>query len=118
MENSVSKMVNDVPKVNYHELDDLLIDKIVESGAMRFTTDAKLNRMALKCVLLANNNSYPNIYLPPDIQNTIYKYIANGILQMSYEYETGKYLNLEVTFDETQIKEIKEIKKEKGEISR
>lgn len=107
------------------ELDNLLIDKVVKSGVIKFTADDEINRMAIKCMLFASNSAYPNkegtydnVYLPPDINNTTYIYKGNGILIMQFKDKEGKEISLNVEFDGTQIKGIKEVPIEKEEISR
>ena len=97
------------------ELDELLVDKIVESNTMYFTPDEKMNRATIKAVLFASNTEYydsdgiyKDIYLPPTIKNTSYKYSGTGCLIITYENRVGETVNVEITYDENSIKEIKE----------
>ncbi len=98
--------------LNVDELDHALIDKIVSSNALRFTTNEQLNRMAIKCVLFASSNPYPRldnedelIYLPSDIKNTAYEYVKDGLLKMTYTTVDGEQVSLEMPFDENGINE-------------
>jgi hypothetical protein len=97
------------------EIDELLVDKIVESNTMYFTPDEEMNRATIKAVLFASNKGYydfdgiyEDIYLPPTIKNTNYKYSGNGYLIITYENRDGETVNVGITYDENGIKEIKE----------
>ena len=69
-----------------HRLDDLLAEKIAESGALgTFSSNKKLNKMAIKAILHADRNtfassedSFNTFYLPGCIATTRYEYSESG----------------------------------------
>lgn len=104
---------------NTDELDDLLIQKIEESRAIKsFSNNTQLNRMALKSILLGNNNSYyrldgicEDLYLPKNIGGTKYYYYSKedqGNLIMSYTDKYGRNENIKVKFNKEKITSIGE----------
>ncbi|MBR3552522.1 MAG: hypothetical protein IKN72_03930 [Clostridia bacterium] len=104
------------------ELDELLIDKIEQSGAMQFSEDSKMNRLALKAVLYADNqwhvrdDNIISAYLPPNIKDTEYTFVPQDEKhnQRMCMYMKGGKPNPEfsetdeiyIILDETGIKEI------------
>lgn len=95
-------------------LDDMLIDKIEKSGALdKFSSNQKLNKMALKCMLYASNKPYIEgtriAYLPSNIQDTDYYFMEydidgkkEGYMVVVYQGEEGE-TRIRFTMDEKQI---------------
>ena len=98
------------------EIDNVLTDKIIGTNTMYFTPDEKMNRAAIKYGVLSASNKgyfdsdgiYEDVYLPPTIEGTNYRYKGNGKSIITYENRYGETVNIEITFDENGIKEIKE----------
>lgn len=100
---------------NIDDLDELLINKIVESGAMKFSSNNRINRMALKCMLFANNEMYTGegirmTYLPSNITDTEYNFMEydidghhEGYMIMKYKGQEDEFGRICFIFDENNI---------------
>jgi len=113
---------NEIFKID--TIDNMLIDKIVESDAMgKFSSNQKLNRMAIKSLLFASNEAYyekdgiyDTIYLPYSLEDTEYEYSENNKKtkgKLTLKYKNRGELNdsevaLDIVFDENGIMQIAE----------
>ena len=100
-------------------LDNMLIEKIEKSGAIeKFSSNKNLNKMALKAMLLGNNNAYTRLdtdyetlFLPDNISGTKYQYYeqnGKGHLIMTYENKEERTENVGIDFNEEKITHIGE----------
>ena len=96
-------------------LDDLLIHKIIKSGAFpAFSSNKNLNKMALKTILFGTNSLYTTYgygCLPSSIAHTDYKYYEeNGLghMLMNYRDYNGP-ITMQVTFNEKKVLKVEEV---------
>lgn len=105
-------------------IDNMLIDKIIESNAIdRFSSNEKLNRMAIKSLLFTSDDAYYDkngmdntIYLPHSLESTEYSYSENnkkdkGKLTLKYQNrgeQNQSQVLLDIVFDENAIIHIAE----------
>lgn len=67
-------------KFNIDYYDNLMMQKIIDSGVVNFSSDSSLNRMAVKALIFATNNYYTIAgvdgfyFLPEDLENAKYTY--------------------------------------------
>lgn len=109
---------------NIDSIDNMLIDKIIESDAMgKFSSNEKLNRMAIKSLIFASNDAYfekdgiyDTIYLPYSIEGMEYTYSENskkdkGKLTLKYQNRgdiNNSEVLLDIIFNENEIIQIAE----------
>ena len=95
--------------------DELLIDKIEEAHLFSFSNNKGLNRMAIKSILYADNNSHGvpfGDYLPTTIHGTEYSYEEyrvggepRGRIKAVYPYDTesDSLIEMYFEFNETEL---------------
>lgn len=91
------------------ETDELLIDKIEEAHLYSFSKNRKLNRMAIKSILYADNETHGEPfgdYLPTNICGTQYSYEeyrakgeSRGRLKAVYPYEADSDFSIDMYFE-------------------
>ena len=96
-------------------LDELLVDKIEEAHLYSFSNNKKLNRMAIKSILYADNHFHGEPfgnYLPTNINGTEYSYEEyraggelRGRLKAVYPYDTESdfLIDMFFEFNETEL---------------
>lgn len=90
-------------------LDELLVDKIEEAHLYSFSNNKKLNRMAIKSILYADNHFHGEPfgnYLPTNINGTEYSYEEyraggepRGRIKAVYPYEAGSDFDIDMYFE-------------------
>ncbi|MBP3255406.1 MAG: dockerin type I repeat-containing protein [Clostridia bacterium] len=106
-------------ELNVLELDNLLIDKIINSGTIKkLSNNNNLNRMAIRAIVKDNrydyyrkDKIYKDLHLPDSMDNVQYVYFeneGNGHLVLKYnDYSHGETY-MEYTFNETDFVSIEE----------
>lgn len=89
--------------------DELLIDKIEEARLYNYSKNRKLNRLAIKSILYADNNYHGEPfgnYLPTTISTTEYSYEeyhvggeSRGRIKAVYPYEAGSDFDIDMYFE-------------------